>query len=71
MANDVNMGHTRFRADADAPESCDCENRHGDCVACKCCGDSGHHFGDDPECDNCGMPHPGFYGALRRMIDGR
>ena len=48
-------------------DDCGCEWDHG-CHKCKCCGAVDHRYGDEPYCDDCGKPHPGYFGALRRMV---
>lgn len=49
------------------PSGCECEYDHG-CHDCPCCGTIEHRFTDEPYCDDCGKPHPGYFGALREML---
>lgn len=49
---------------------CPNEAIHG-CDPCKACGEVRHVYGDEPYCENCGLPHEGFFGAIKRMIGFR
>lgn len=53
------------------PVDCDCElclHECPECVECFLCGQTSHRFRDEPECEDCGLPHPGYDGALKRML---
>ena len=41
------------------------------CDGCKACNRELHRYGDDPYCDECGQPHPGYFGAIKDMLGGK